>query len=106
MRTQLGDCSCCAARFFCKSLCRHAEQIADAGRVPQNPNEHLGGLLLEHPTPLPPVDSLTHLTPNEIKILRYLAAGLTRSEIAEVLNISLNSVYVHISNMKKKHEKS
>lgn len=101
---QPGDCSSCTERWFCKELCPDAERYIGQDHIPQNPNEHLSGLLPHRP--LPHVDSLTGLTSLEIKILRYFVAGLTRKEIAEALDISTNNVYVHTWNIKEKYLKS
>jgi len=96
-----GDCSSCAERFFCKELCPAAELYVnqDFVRMREMPR----GLL--KPRRFPQVDEKPNLTKTEIKILRYLLAGLTKTEIAEALNISSNSVYVHVHNLKKKGEK-
>ena len=102
-RNSPGDCSSCTERWFCKELCPDAERIIGQDYVPQNQNEHLAGII--HQKPLPHVDSLTNLTPIEVKILRYFVAGLTRKEIAEVLEITTNAVYVHTWNIKEKYTK-
>jgi DNA-binding NarL/FixJ family response regulator len=43
-----------------------------------------------------------HLTRREEEILNYLAYGFSRSEIADKLNISINTVSIHIKNTYRK----
>ena len=116
-RNSPGDCSSCTERWFCKELCPDAERIIGQDYVPQNQNEHLSGSL--YPKPLPHVDAQTDLSnipkvlklfaefysslePLEIKILRKFLEGKTRKEILQILNITPNSLYVRVWNIKRK----
>jgi RNA polymerase sigma factor (sigma-70 family) len=45
-----------------------------------------------------------NLTPREREVLRLIAAGLTYSQVAQVLGISLHTVCSHIKNMYRKLE--
>ena len=103
MRSQIGDCSSCTSRHFCKELCPDAERIIGVESIPQNPNEHLSGLL--PPKPLPHVDNLTHLTTTERKIVTLLGQGLTRAEVCEELEINRVTLRKHLSRAKKKYLK-
>lgn len=44
----------------------------------------------------------TNITPREIEILKALETGVRNSDIAEILNISVNTVHVHIASIFKK----
>ena len=116
-RNSPGDCSSCTERWFCKELCPDAERIIGQDYISQNPNEHLAGWL--YPKPLPHVDAMidavhipqvlklfidfySSLEPLEVKILRNFLEGKTRKEILQILNITPNSLYVRVWNIKKK----
>lgn len=58
--------------------------------------EELSRLQLEH---LPFQPSPPGLSPRELEVLRMVAQGLAKRQIAEVLGISLNTVKRHVSNI-------
>ena len=116
-RNSPGDCSSCTERWFCKELCPDAERIIGQDYIPQNANEHLSGAL--YPKPFPHVDALIdashipeffreficfyfELTELEFKILKCFMEGMTRKEISEMLDITIDSVYSHTWNIKVK----
>jgi DNA-binding NarL/FixJ family response regulator len=99
-RNQPGDCSSCSSRWCCDALCESARYYVNTDYVGRS-ELPLGELL--PPRPLP--DSRSHpcLTPRELEIARFLVSGNTPKEIAKLLNIKVNSVYPHISRMRKKY---
>jgi len=118
-RNSPGDCSSCTERWFCKELCPDAERIIGQDSIPQNPNEHMAGLL--YPKPFPHTDALldaehipkflkdficfySSLTKLEIKILTCFLEGKTRMEISEILDITTDSVYARTWSIKDKLE--
>jgi len=120
-RNSPGDCSSCTERWFCKELCPDAERIVGQDFIPQNPNEHVAGAL--YPKPFPSIDAPADLknipemfkafidfysatTPMEIKIFAHLMKGKTRKEIADMFDITTNSIYIHTFNLKAKFIKS
>jgi LuxR family maltose regulon positive regulatory protein len=50
-------------------------------------------------TEMSPVDDLS---PSELRVLRYLPTNLTRSEVAQQLYVSLNTVNTHVRNIYSK----
>ena len=97
-RNSPGDCSSCEERWFCKKLCEYASWYVgqDYVGMKESPTEFLSPKAMLH------VDSLPKLTITELKIARYLVAGLKVVEIAQSLGIKTSSVYPHIHRMKKK----
>jgi DNA-binding NarL/FixJ family response regulator len=80
-------CSECDKRNACDTLCEEAKEYAEQDA----PNYHKPG-------------EGTHLTPTEKKILSLLARGRTREQIRNHLKLSVNTLEVHIHNLKKKAE--
>jgi DNA-binding CsgD family transcriptional regulator len=102
MKRNEGDCSNCPDRWFCKELCDPAKWYVNQDHVIMRevPSD------IRPPRPLPTIDNHPDLTPVELKIVRCLVAGLTRSEVAEVLEINTQAVNQHVYRMKKKHVKN
>jgi DNA-binding NarL/FixJ family response regulator len=73
------------------------------GGVPISPA--IASALLTHLRP--PVtqemfDSEVHLSPREMEVLDFLARGNTRSEIADSLNLSINTISIYIKSVYRK----
>lgn len=79
-------CQECPNKPLCKRLCPEAEMYVNQ----DNPNYHKEGDF--------------HFTPIEKKILRLLGRGKTREQIREALELSANTLEVHIHNLRKKAE--
>lgn len=74
------------------------------GDAPVSPS--IAKSLLEHLRPIkgestPDVD-MQHMTPREEEILNYLALGFSRAEIVSKLEISINTVSIHIKHIYRK----
>jgi len=92
-------CNECPKRAVCSSLCPEAELYASQDEVAQR----------ELPVGLPKYSVKIqwgvsiHLTKMEREILTLLARGLSREDICKTLDISRNTLRVHLRNAKKKH---
>ena len=95
-----GDCSNCANRWYCDTLCEAARFFVNTDYVARS-ELPMGDLL--PPRPLPDSRSHPNLTPRELEIARFLVGGSAPKEIAQHLNIKVSSVYPHISRMRKKY---
>ncbi len=47
----------------------------------------------------PPLAQIGHLSPSELRVLRYLPTNLSRPEIASELSVSVNTINTHIRNI-------
>jgi len=118
MKNQGISCFGCKNRYKCEdsaTLCAEAEAYANQDWVNQDGNEHivdqmvleavvddtktLGGWIAD-------MTPSVHWTPKEKSILRLLLSGHTRVEICELLEITEGTYWVHLSNMRKKQQKS
>lgn len=91
-------CMACPHRQFCSDLCPEAELYANQDEVQQT--EINVGLPRYGKWP-EPVEKST-FTPLEQKVLRALADGKTRNEIAQLLGITRQTVRSVIRNIRKK----
>ena len=102
-------CNTCASRNSCATICNKCENYIDQDYVElkETPLANIEfakhGDLSEWANNLVPN---VHLTPTEKQILTLIGLGLTRDEVAQVLDITLLNVRVHLHNVKKKQEKS
>ena len=100
MKPNVGDCSSCTSRHFCKHVCPAAEIYINCDQVKQ----------IEEPVGLPdfvsPPDvdaSYTYLTKTEREIVMLFGKGLNRSMVCEVFGITRNALRVHLCRIKKKY---
>lgn len=65
-------------------------------------SEDVRGRITEQPGRAPPIATgsrLSRLTPREMDVLRYIARGFSKRDIADTLNISLKTVEKHAENL-------
>lgn len=91
-------CNDCPNRHLCNQLCPEAELAVSRDEVP------LKELPIGLPRSgrLPNLVSNIYLTKREKQICTLLGSGLTRVEVAQVLEISISTVRSHLNNLKKK----
>jgi len=92
----LNSCQQCRKYNFCVSLYPEAELIANHDYVEQKESLHSQTSDIFPQSFINEQKSRTHLIPAEKKILRFLAQGLSRKDIAQVIEISRHCVDVHL----------
>jgi len=97
-------CETCEKREYCSELCPEAELFVKQDSVHRL--EEPIGLLPVKKFIKPSLKKHTHLTSKEKEILMLLGKGLSRVDVCQLLNITPNSLQVHLSNAKKKYLKS
>ncbi|MFA5706750.1 MAG: LuxR C-terminal-related transcriptional regulator [Candidatus Neomarinimicrobiota bacterium] len=94
-------CKSCPAKPTCESICPELELHLKESEAPQR--ELTIGLprhgRVEWSSPS------VKLTKTEREILTLIGKGLSRDDVCQTLNISRQTLRVHVANMKKKHEK-
>jgi len=93
-------CNECDKRGLCKCLCPEAEAYVNQDWVGQK--ELVVGGTPEDYAEWPEGEAKTSFTPMEKKILTRLTEGKTREQIAQELDITRNSLRMHIKRLKRK----
>lgn len=94
-------CQECTKRHLCQSECPelslHLKEI-------EKPQREITFGFLGNPRKIPWASSNpVNLTKREQEILMLLGQGLSRRDVSEMLDITLNSVRVHLFNVKGKY---
>ena len=94
-------CQECQSRSICQSECPeltlHFKEIEGIQKELPIGNPRYGKF---------PWSSSIYLTKTERQILRLKSKGLDNQTICEVAEITINSLYAHLSNLKKKYIES